>query len=163
MDRIFSFALGLGLILGVFGNTASAQEAAKTTDLSTSKAVATTVANPNFLVVTGTVYNAKTKLPITDTRINLDKFGEELEQASMDNTGNYLMSLKKDELGEPTRIIFKVPGFKKFIAKNIDMTANAVNIDIYLEPEDEAGKSTSKVTYSYELNSDAFNTVIVEF
>ncbi len=163
MDRIFSFAVALGLILSTFGTQLSAQETAKTTDSSPQTIATAAFAKPDILVISGTVYNAKTGQPILDTRMNLDKMGEELDDAAMDKTGKYAMALKKDELGDPTRIIFKVPGFKKYIAKNIDRTASAVTIDIYMEPEEESGKSTSKIIYSYELTNDAFNTVIIEF
>ena len=162
MDRIFSFALGLGLILGVFGNQLSAQETAKTTDSTTPEAViAEAGKNSDLLIITGTLYNAKTGMPIEDIRMNLEKFGDELHEASMDKSGSYAISLIKEELGGPTRIIFKIPGYKKFIAKHIDKSAKNLAMDIYLEPEAEEGKSTSKITYSFV--NDGFNTMIVKF
>jgi hypothetical protein len=72
-----------------------------------------------------------------------------------------VIALKRDELGGSTRIIFKVPGYKKFIAKHINRTAKNLAMDIYLEPETEEGKSTSRISYSFV--NDGFNTMIVKF
>jgi sulfite exporter TauE/SafE len=157
MDRIFSFAVALGLILSTFGSQLSAQETAKTTDSATHK----TEASADLLILSGTLYNSKTGEPIEDITMNLEKFGEELHQASMDKAGGYVIALKRDELGGSTRIIFKVPGYKKFIAKHINRTAKNLAMDIYLEPETEEGKSTSRISYSFV--NDGFNTMIVKF
>lgn len=99
--------------------------------------------------------------PIGKAKINLDKFGDELMQASIDRNGNYALALKKSELGEPIRITFKIPGYKKFVAKNIDKNQSFVDINILLEPETSTIKSTGNVVY--KLSSDPFNPMVFRF
>lgn len=115
----------------------------------------------NVLIVSGKILNAATLQPIGKTKINLDKFGDELMQASIDKNGNYALALKKDELGEPVRITFKIPGYKKFIAKNIDKSQSFVDINILLEPETSTVKSSGEVVY--KMSTDPFNPLVFRF
>ncbi|HRN94563.1 MAG: hypothetical protein M9931_01930 [Chitinophagales bacterium] len=115
----------------------------------------------NILIVSGKILNAITLQPIGKAKINLEKFGDELIQASIDQDGSYALALKKNELGEPIRISFKLPGYKKFVAKNIDKERSFVDINILLEPEASVTKSTGTITY--KLNTDPFNPMVLRF
>lgn len=115
----------------------------------------------NVLIISGKILNAATLQPIGKTKINLDKFGDELIQASIDKNGNYALALKKDELGEPVRITFKIPGYKKFVAKNIDKSQSFIDINILLEPESSTAKSSAQIVY--KMSSDPFNPLVLRF
>ncbi|MCS6934438.1 MAG: hypothetical protein NZM35_04710 [Chitinophagales bacterium] len=118
------------------------------------------VTNPNVLIVTGKIIDAATGKPVSNARINLEKFGDELINASVDNQGNYALALNKDELGEPIRIVFKIDGYKRYVVKNIDKTVRYVDADIYLQPAESAERSTAKVRF--ELNPDPFNPLVIK-
>ena len=118
------------------------------------------VTNPDVLVVTGKIIDAVTKLPIANAKINFDKFGEELLQASIDNKGNYALAMSKKELGEPVRVIFKVAGYKRYVIKKINKSSSYVDADIYLQPLDSNEKSAAQVKYI--MNDDPFNTMVIK-
>lgn len=122
--------------------------------------VSTAVKNPDVLIVTGKIIDAASKKPITNARINFDKFGEELLQASIDDKGNYALALNKKELGEPMRLIFKVAGYKRFIFKNISKQETYVEADIILSPVEEVEKSNVQV--KYKMNDDPFNPLVIK-
>lgn len=119
------------------------------------------MADDNVLIISGKILNANTQQAIGKTRINLDKFGDELLQASVDMDGNYAIALKKNELGEPIRITFKVPGYKKFVVKNISKNQSFVDVNILLEPETLTNKSTNEV--QFQNNNDPFNPMVLRF
>lgn len=118
------------------------------------------VVNPNVLVLTGRIIDAETGKPVTNAKINFDKFGDELLQASMDDKGNYAIALNKSELGEPIRVIFKVQGYKRYVVKSVDKSINFVDADIFLEPVETAEKSNANI--KYQLNDDPFNPLVIK-
>lgn len=151
----------LTLFMAIVSLMASAQS--KTgTDLAggPQSVLSTAVKNPDILVVTGKIVDAATQKPITNARINFDKFGEELLQASIDDKGNYALALNKKELGEPMRLIFKVAGYKRFIFKNISKAETYVDADIILSPLEEIEKSN--VVVKYKMNDDPFNPLVIK-
>lgn len=117
--------------------------------------------DPNIIIISGKILDATTMQPVGKAKINLDKFGDELQRASIDRDGRYAIALRKDELGEPMRITFKIPGYKKFVAKNIDKRQSFADINVLLEPEDSKEKSTGNVVY--KMSSDPFNPLVLRF
>lgn len=157
-------ALSTGFLFAfVYGNL-SAQNTSTTGEINLTagpQAVANhAVTNPDVLVVTGKIIDASTNKPIGNAKINFDKFGEELLQASIDDKGNYAMALSKKELGEPVRIIFKVTGYKRYVIKNVDKAQTFVDADIFLQPLDSDEKSNANVKYI--LRDDPFNTMVIK-
>lgn len=118
------------------------------------------VTNPDVLVLTGKIVDAVTNKPIANAKINFDKFGEEMLQASIDEKGNYALALDKKELGEPVRIIFKISGYKRYTIKNIDKAQSYMDADIFLQPLDSEEKSNANVKYI--MNDDPFNTMVIK-
>jgi hypothetical protein len=118
------------------------------------------IINPDVLVVTGRIVDAVTKKPISNAKINFEKFGEELLQASIDAKGNYAIALSKKEMGEPIRVIFKIAGYKRYTIKNIDKTESYIDADIFLQPMDSEEKSAANVKYT--LSDDPFNTMVIQ-
>ena len=159
--------LGLVAALAILSVSTFSQEAVnisihqKRNSSSAQEVAAKASSDANVLIVSGKILNANTMQPIGKAKINLDKFGYELMQASIDRNGNYALALKKSELGEPIRITFKIPGYKKFVAKNIDKNQSFVDINILLEPETSTIKSTGNVVY--KLSSDPFNPMVFRF
>ncbi|MBL7778847.1 MAG: hypothetical protein JNK66_11215 [Chitinophagales bacterium] len=158
------FALCLGFLFALVSETTFAQNAPKAGDLSnteTPQAVMNhAVTNADVLVMTGKIIDATTGRPITNAKINIDKFGDELMQASIDEKGNYAMALNKSELGEPIRVIFKIAGYKRYVVKNVDKTVKYVDADIYLQPMESEEKS--KASIKFELNPDPFNPLVIK-
>jgi hypothetical protein len=118
------------------------------------------ITNPDILVVSGKILDATNMKPIKNARINSDKFGDEMVQASVDEKGNYALALNKKELGEPIRIIFKIDGYKKYVIKTIDKTATFVDANIFLQPLESDEKSNA--TVKYILNEDPFNPLVIK-
>ncbi len=118
------------------------------------------VTNTDVLVITGKIVDAQTGEAITNAKINFDKFGEELLQASIDDKGNYALALNKKELGEPIRVIFKVAGYKRYVIRNIDKGATYLDADIFLQPVESDEKSNG--TVKYIMNDDPFNKMVIE-
>jgi hypothetical protein len=118
------------------------------------------VTNPDILVITGKIIDAVTGKPIANAKINFDKFGEELLQASVDDNGNYALALNKKELGEPIRVVFKVGGYKRYAIKNIDKTKTYIDADIFLQPVDSDEKSNANIKYI--MRDDPFNTMVIK-
>ena len=118
------------------------------------------VTNTDILVISGKIVDAITKQPIANAKINFEKFGEELLQASIDDKGNYALALNKKELGEPIRVIFKVAGYKKYVIKNIDKAATYLDADIFLQPVESDEKSNANVKYI--MNDDPFNKMVIQ-
>ena len=111
-------------------------------------------------MVTGKIIDAVTKKPVGNAKINFDKFGEELLQASIDDNGNYALALNKKELGEPIRIVFKIAGYKRYALKNIDKTQTYLDADIFLQPMESDEKSNANIKYI--MNDDPFNTMVIK-
>ena len=159
-----SFILSMGFLLALVCGKLSAQSTEKTGETktvnSTQAVINSAVTNANVLVMTGRIVDAQTKLPITNAKINFDKFGDELLQASIDEKGNYALALNKDELGEPIRIIFRIKGYKKYTIKAFDKKMTYVDADIMLEPMDSEEKSNAQVKYT--MNSDPFNPLVIK-
>lgn len=156
--------LSLGFLLAFVCGNLSAQNTSTTgkTSLTAGPQAVTNhaITNPDVLVVTGKILDAVTKLPITNAKINFDKFGDELLQASIDDKGNYAIALNKKELGEPIRLMFKISGYKRFTIKNVDKTQTYVDADIFLQPMDSEEKSAA--TIKYTLSDDPFNTMVIK-
>ncbi|MBP6732947.1 MAG: hypothetical protein KA149_12855 [Chitinophagales bacterium] len=156
--------LSVAFLLAFVCGNLSAQNTSttgKTTLTATTQAVTNhAVTNPDVLVVTGKIIDAVTKLPISNAKINFDKFGEELLQASIDEKGNYALALNKKELGEPIRLMFKIQGYKRFTIKNVDKTQTYVDADIFLQPMDS--DEPSEATIKYKLSDEPFNTMVIK-
>ena len=159
-----TLTLSVGFLLALVCGNLSAQNTstAGKTDLTASIQTVTNkaITNPDVLIITGKITDAATKLPIGKAKINFEKFGDELLQASIDEKGNYALALNKNELGEPIRLIFKVAGYKRYVIKNIDKKQTYVDADIYLEPTDGDGKSNAAV--KYVMSDDPFNTMVIK-
>ena len=141
---------------------AQAETPKNTKLLSTTQAVMNSmVKNPNLMIITGKIVDAETRLPITDAKINFDKFGDELVNAAIDKEGNYALALNKAEIGDPVRIIFKIEGYQRYIAKAVRKTKPVVDLDLYLSPDHCSQTSSARVTYS--LSDDPFNTLVIKF
>lgn len=156
--------LSVGFLLSLVCGNLSAQStlpAGKTNLTAGPQAVTNhAIANPDVLVVTGKIMDAETGKPIANAKINFDKFGEELLQASIDDKGNYAIALNKKELGEPVRVIFKVAGYKRFVIKSIDKAQTYVDADIFLQPMESDEKSNANI--KYQMSDDPFNTMVIK-
>ncbi|MDB5282893.1 MAG: hypothetical protein JWO06_1968 [Bacteroidota bacterium] len=164
MKSKFFLSLGVGFLLAVVCGNLSAQNTQTTgkTSLSAGPQAVTNcaVTNPDVLVVTGRILDAVTKQPIENVKINFDKFGDELLQASIDVRGNYAIALNKKELGEPIRVVFKIAGYKRYVVKSFDKTVNYLTADIYLQPIETDGKSNANI--KYVMTDDPFNTMVIK-
>ena len=164
MKSQFFLSLGLTILLATLCGNLSAQSTQTNNKTSLSagpQAVSNcAVTNPDVLVITGKILNAVTKKPIENTKINFDKFGDELLQASIDVNGNYAIALNKKELGEPIRVTFKIPGYKRYVVKSFDKSVNYLDADIYLQPMNSDEKSDAHV--KYVMNEDPFNTMVIK-
>lgn len=142
----------------------AAQDAAKTntTTLKAGPQSVTNqvVTNPDVLVITGKIIDATTDEPVTNAKINFDRFGDELLQASIDDVGNYAIALNKKELGEPIRVVFKISGYKRFVIKAVEKNATYVDADIFLQPVESEEKSNANIKYM--LREDPFNTMVIK-
>ena len=156
--------LSVGFLLSLVCGNLSAQNtltAGKTNLTAGPQAVTNhAITNPDVLVVTGKIIDAVTKKPISNAKINFDKFGEELLQASIDDKGNYALALNKKELGEPIRVIFKIAGYKRYVIKSFDKKETYVDADIFLQPMESDEKSSANVKYI--MNDDPFNTMVIK-
>ena len=150
-------------ILGIITSQASAQNCgSKSKLLPTTQAVINSAANhPDMMVITGKIVDAETYNTITDAKINFDKFGDELVSAAIDKDGNYAVALNKKEIGENVRVIFKIEGYQKFIAKSIRTSSPMVGLDLYLKADES--RNTSSATVKYVLNDDPYNTLVIKF
>lgn len=159
---ILTFSVGFLLSL-VCGNL-SAQNtltAGKTNLTAGPQAVTNhAITNPDVLVITGKIIDAVTQKPVSNAKINFDKFGEELLQASIDDKGNYALALNKKELGEPIRVIFKIAGYKRYVIKSVDKNQTYVDADIFLQPMESDESSSANVKYI--MNDDPFNTMVIK-
>jgi hypothetical protein len=162
MKTKITVVLALGLLLAAKCGNLFAQEAPTIGSTAPLNALPTTTVNntnQDVLVVTGRIIDAESRQPIKNTKINFDRFGEELLHASIDDNGNYSIVLNKKELGEPIRVIFKIAGYKKFVVKGVRKTASHVNADLFLEPEETANKSNGTVKF-FDDNTPGNTTVI---
>ena len=160
MKRLVLFFAGLTLIVSQL----SAQEVQfKTTKLlPTTQAVMNSVVNhPDLMVITGRIMDAETQLPITDAKINFDKFGDELVNAAIDKDGNYALAINKKEVGDQIRIIFKIEGYERYIAKAVKCDKPFVDLDLNLWPD--GSKQASNANIKYTLSSDPLNTLVIKF
>jgi len=164
MKTKMTLTLGLGFLLALVCGNLSAQNTPTTGNSSptTSPQVVanSVVTNPNILIVTGRIVDAQTGKPIENAKINFDKFGDEMVQASIDEKGNYALALNKLELGEPIHVIFKINGYKRYTVKNIDKTKTYVDIDVYLQPMDSEEKSNGNITY--KMDDSPFNPLVIQ-
>ncbi|MBS1625916.1 MAG: hypothetical protein JST83_17985 [Bacteroidetes bacterium] len=115
--------------------------------------------HPEVMVISGKLVDAETYQTIKDAKINFDKFGDELVAASLDQDGNYAVALNKGAMGESVRVIFKIDGYQKYIAKSIKTNTALVGLDLYLKA-DEA-KEVADVKYA--LSDDPFNKLVIKF
>ena len=157
MKKLVLFLVGLTLGLGQL----SAQTA-QTKLLPNTQAVMNSVINhPDLMVITGRITDAETKLPITDAKINFDKFGDELVNAAIDKDGNYALAINKKEVGDQIRVIFKIEGYQRYTAKSIRCDKPFVDLDLNLWPDDSKEASTASIKYIFK--DDPFNTLVVKF
>ena len=156
--------LVVGFVLALACGNLSAQNTltnGKTVQINDAQAVANhAITNPDVLVVTGKIIDASTNEPITNAKINFDKFGDELLKASIDNKGNYAIALNKKELGEPVRVTFKIAGYKRFTIKSVDKWQTYMDADIFLQPMESEEKSNANI--KYVLSDDPFNTMVIK-
>jgi hypothetical protein len=155
---VFTMSAFLGQVLAQTTDNISYQDK-KFNHSQTVAAKAST--DDNMLIISGKILDASTMQPVGKAKINTEKFGDELVQASIDNDGRYAIALRKDELGEPMRVTFKIPGYKRFVVKNIDKRQNFADINVLLEPEDSKQKSSGNIVY--KMSSDPFNPLVLRF
>ncbi|MFN8297808.1 MAG: hypothetical protein U0T75_01785 [Chitinophagales bacterium] len=158
-----AYILSLGFLLALVCGNLSAQNTQQTGDSVTTAApqAATTTANRDILVVTGRIFDAGTHTAISNAKLNFDKLGDEVLQASVNEQGHYAIALDKKALGEPIRLVFKVAGYKRYVVKNLGkVKSNYVDVDVYLEPMESNEKSTAKI--KYEMNDDPFNPLVIK-
>jgi hypothetical protein len=162
MKTKITFILALSLLLTAKCGNLFAQEAptiGSSAPLNAAPAANNTANNQDVLVVTGRIIDAESREPIKNTKINFDRFGEELLHASIDDNGNYSIVLNKKELGEPIRVIFKIAGYKKFVVKGVKKSANHVNADLFLEPEETAAKSNANIKF---VDDSPYNVTVIK-
>ena len=156
--------LSVGFLLSLVCGNLSAQNtltAGKTNLTAGPQAVTNhAITNPDVLVITGKIIDAVTQKPVSNAKINFDKFGEELLRASIDDKGNYALALNKKELGEPIRVIFKIAGYKRYVIKSVEKDQTYVDADIFLQPLESDEKSNG--TVKYIMNDDPFNTMVIK-
>jgi len=156
--------LSVGFLLSLVCGNLSAQNTltAGNTNLTAGPQAVTNhaITNPDVLVITGKIVDAVTKLPVANAKINFDKFGDELLQASIDDKGNYALALNKKELGEPIRVIFKIAGYKRYVIKSFDKKETYVDADIFLQPVDSDEKSSADVKYI--MNDNPFSSLVIQ-
>jgi hypothetical protein len=164
MKTLFAFALIINLMLFASLNTLVAQSSQTIGGDNSSNFGQSpkneVVKNPDILIVTGKILDGETKEPIKDAKINFDKFGEELLQATLDGKGNYALALNKKEIGQPIRIVFKINGYKRYVIKSVDKNKNYLDADIYLEPTESSAKSNAKI--KYVMSDDPYNTMVIK-
>jgi hypothetical protein len=159
MKKLVLFLVGLSIGLG---QVSAQSTAVKTRLLPSTQAVINSVVNhPNLMIITGRIIDAETKLPITDAKINFDKFGDELVNASIDKDGNYALAINKNEVGDQIRVIFKIEGYQRYIAKAVKCDKPFVDVDLNLWPD--GSKESSNANIKYTMNDDSFNTLVVKF
>ena len=160
MKRLVLFFTALALAAGQL--SAQSSQAKQTRLLSSTQAVMNSVVNhPDLMVITGRIMDAETKLPITDAKINFDKFGDELVNASIDKDGNYALAINKKEVGDQIRVIFKIEGYQRYIAKAVKCDKPIVDLDLNLSPDDS--KQSSNAIIKYTLSDDPYNTLVIKF
>ena len=160
MKRLVLFFTVLALAAGQL--SAQSSQAKQTRLLSSTQAVMNSVVNhPDLMVITGRIMDAETKLPITDAKINFDKFGDELVNASIDKDGNYALAINKKEVGDQIRVIFKIEGYQRYIAKAVKCDKPIVDLDLNLSPDDS--KQSSNAIIKYTLSDDPYNTLVIKF
>ena len=160
MRSLVLFLLALTITAGQLSAQSAAPKSAKL--LSSTQAVMNTVLhNPDLMIITGKIMDAKTQLPITDAKINFDKFGEELVNASIDNQGNYALAINKKEIGDQIRVIFKIEGYQRYIAKSVRCDKSIVDLDLELFPDDSKQASNAHIVYT--LSDDPSNTMVIKF
>lgn len=160
MRSLVLFLLGLTLASGQLSAQSTAPKSEKL--LSSTQAVMNSVLhNPDLMIITGKIMDAKTQLPITDAKINFDKFGDELVNASIDNQGNYALAINKKEIGDQIRIIFKIDGYQRYIAKSVKCDKAIVDLDLDLYPDESKQASNAHIVYT--LSDDPNNTLVIKF
>jgi hypothetical protein len=159
MKNLILFLLSLTLL----GGQLSAQSTiSKAKLLPSTQAVMNSVVNhPDLMIITGRITDAETTLPITDAKINFDKFGDELVNAAIDKDGNYALAINKKEVGEQIRVTFKIEGYQRYIAKAIRCDKPFVDLDLNLWPDDS--KQASNAQIKYTLSDDPNNTLVIKF
>jgi hypothetical protein len=161
MKRFFLILVGLGLMAGqVSGQSEVGNGKAKLLP-STQAVLNSAVNHPELMVITGRIVDAETFQAINDAKINFDKFGDELVNAAIDKDGNYALAISKKEVGDQVRIIFKIEGYQKYIAKSVRTNASVVDLDLYLRADESKQVSTANVKYA--LGDDPFNTLVIKF
>lgn len=160
MKNLVLFLVCLTLAVGQV--SAQAEQVKQTKLLSSTQAVINSVVNhPDLMVITGRITDAETQLPITDAKINFDKFGDELVHAAIDKEGNYALAINKKEVGEQIRIIFKIEGYKSYTAKAVKCNKTFVDLDLNLWPD--ASRQASNANIKYTVNDDPFSTLVIKF
>jgi hypothetical protein len=161
MKKLVLFLLGVTLAVSqISAQTVSPTKTVKL--LSSTQAVMNSVVNnPDMMVITGRIVDAETQLPITNAKINFDKFGDELVNAAIDKQGYYALAINKKEVGEQIRVIFKIEGYQRYTAKSVKCDKSYVDLDLNLWPDDSKQASTANIKYT--LSDDPFNTLVIKF
>ncbi|MBS1612119.1 MAG: hypothetical protein JST49_04810 [Bacteroidetes bacterium] len=155
--------LGLGFLLALACGNLSAQTSSTGSSSSSTEAQAivnSAVTNPDVMVVTGRIIDASTKKPIANAKLSFEKFGAEVLKAQIDDKGNYALALNKKEMALPIRVVFKVAGYKRYVAKAIDKESTYVDIDVFMQPLESEEKSEAEVTY--QMNDSPFNPLVIK-
>lgn len=160
MKRLIAAFLCLSLIAANLSAQVTAHAQAKLLP-STQAVINMLVSQPDLMVVTGRLTDADTKQPITDAKINFDKFGDELVNAAIDKDGNYALALNRKEIGEQVRIIFKIEGYQRYVARCVKSNNAVVDLDLNLWPDD--GRPFNLANAKYSLSDDPYNTLVIKF
>jgi hypothetical protein len=150
----------LALVCGNLFSQSASETGTTTVIASKEPATASCAKGKDILVITGKILDASTKQPVKYAKLNFDKFGEEVLQASLDDKGNYVLTLNKEAIGEPLRMVFKIAGYKRYVIKCVDKKATQMTADIYLEPSSSDDKSNANV--KYVLSDDPYNTTVIK-
>lgn len=155
--------LGLGFLLAFACGNLSAQTSSTGSSSTSTEAQAvvnSAVTNPDIMVVTGRLIDATTKKPIDNAKMKVDRINNVVLNAHIDDNGNYAVVLNKKEMAKPIRVVFKVTGYKRYVAKAIDKESASVGIDIYMQPLDSEEKSEAEVTN--QMNESPFNPLVIK-
>jgi len=118
--------------------------------------------NGTAIVITGTIKDLLQNKYITNAQISLSGFGRELIDASVDNIGHYAIALDKSQLKFPITLKIHIKGYKKFVIRDLNPTADVIYADINLVPEPDMfyrDEPNKKVL----MTDEPFSSLIIQY
>jgi hypothetical protein len=118
--------------------------------------------NGAAIVITGTIKDLLQNKYITNAQISLSGFGKELIDANVDKFGHYAIALDKSQLKFPITLKIHIKGYKKFILRDLNPTADVVYADINLVPEEDMfyrDEPNKKVL----ITDEPFSSLIIQY